>query len=59
VTVEIHASFEAQRVAGAESDRLYAAGEQGVPELRRLLGGQNNLEAFFARVACACNEPIA
>jgi len=43
VAIEIHTSLEAQRVAGAETDRLYATGEQGVPELRRLLDGQNNL----------------
>ena len=43
VTIEIQASLEAQRVAGTESDWLYATGEQGVPELRRLLDWQNNL----------------
>src|SRR5260221_4030572 len=59
LAVEIHAGFEAQRVAGAQSAGTYAHGDERAPEFARTRSGKDDLETVFAGVAGARDEVVA
>ena len=54
--VEVHAGFEAQRVAGAQTAGHHAGGFQGAPQRHQVVMRQDQLEAIFAGVAGAPHE---
>ena len=56
VAVKVEADLEPQRVARAEPDRRRAAGDQRVPDLGRVLGTQQQLDAVLAGVTGAAHE---
>src|SRR5690606_26007416 len=63
VTVERQRRLEAQRIARAETDRgdrqiVARRVEQRLPELRRALGGDEQLEAVLAGVAGARRDDV-
>src|ERR1700730_4002536 len=59
LAVQVHAGFEAQRVARAEPARAHALALQGVPELTDGGGRQDDFEAVFAGVAGARDHQLA
>ena len=59
LAVEVHAGFEAQRVAAAKAARRDAGGMEAVPHRIRLLGGDGDLETVLSRIAGAGDQPVA
>ena len=60
LAVEVHAGFEAQRVARAEARRACTpAAASALPQLRRVRRRQHDLEAVLAGVAGARDEELA
>src|SRR5689334_11182070 len=57
VAVQVHAGFQAQRVARTEAARRDAESVQIAPYLHDIFGGQHHFEAVFAGVARARDEP--
>ena len=59
VAVERVADLEPQRVARAEAGRRRAGADQRLPDGRRVLGREQQLDAVLARVAGAADERLA
>ncbi len=58
VAVQVEADLEPERVAGAEAAGRHPGREQLPPELGRIVGGEEDLDAVLARVAGAADERV-
>ncbi len=59
LAVQVHAGFQAQRIARTETGRLDADGDKGIPQRFGLRGRHADLEAVFAGVAGAGDHRFA
>ncbi|MNH15141.1 hypothetical protein D3C79_747480 [compost metagenome] len=58
LAVEVHPGFKAQRIAGTKTAGGDTGTDQIVEESRGLVAWQNDLQAVFAGVAGASDEPV-